>query len=63
MNRDNFHCAKCGCRVFIGQVIGKTIRDRKVYCLKCAEVIKGERDETGYKSPDLPTNKILVEGG
>ena len=51
-------CNKCEHESGVGMIIR-----HKVYCMKCAEIIKGERDETGYKSPDLPTNKILVEEG
>ena len=44
MSATNFHCAKCDVEITgVAQQLGKRKKDRKIYCLKCAKIIKGER--------------------
>jgi len=37
-----FLCTDCGCDVNIGKIIR-----HRIYCIKCAEITKGLRDENG----------------
>lgn len=53
----NWHCAnpKCNAELGVAQQLGR--RDRKMYCLKCADIIKGVRDERG-----IPIHRAVSNG-
>lgn len=43
------YCANCGTELAVGQLLGKRKKGRKIYCLRCADIIKGVRDEHGHR--------------
>ena len=42
------NCADCNTEIHFSQLVGKKKKEKRILCLKCADIATGKRDKRGF---------------